>query len=67
MGVALARGSGGAAGGSRGRAVADLTGDGGQHHAVGDVGVGAVVGLDPQHAAFWVEPRAVGAKSLTSG
>jgi hypothetical protein len=42
-------------------AVAHLAGHGGQHHAVGDVGVGAVVGLDPADAAGLAEGQAVGA------
>ena len=52
-----------AAGGSGHTTVAHLARHSGQHHAVGDVGVGAIVGLNPQQAAR-VEVQTVGAGEI---
>jgi hypothetical protein len=48
-------------------AVAHLAGHGGQHHAVGNVGVGAVIGLDPADAGGLAEHQAVRAGEVLVG
>ncbi|MCY1224021.1 hypothetical protein D9M72_361630 [compost metagenome] len=48
-------------------AVANLARQRGQHHAVGHVGVGAVVGLDPADAGRAAEHQAVGAGEVLVG
>ena len=45
-------------------AVTDLAGDGGQHHAIAAVGVGAVIGLDPAQTGVFAERQTVGAGKI---